>query len=98
MITNITNSVCSSKTDEKMKHLRQASEADRPMTTLEYLASIGHFLHVTIISHILYLFGLWGRVSRWRSHTHTHTNPRSNKKIPRWDTLDIILKDMLVAK
>ena len=57
-----------SKIDEKTRRklIREASK--RPTATLkelqEFLASTGCVLHVTTISRILHMCGLWGRVAR----------------------------------
>uniref|UniRef100_A0A803K8A0 Transposase Tc1-like domain-containing protein n=1 Tax=Xenopus tropicalis TaxID=8364 RepID=A0A803K8A0_XENTR len=57
-----------SKIDEKTRRKLVREATKRPTATLkelqEYLASTGCVVHVTTISHILHMSGLWGRVVR----------------------------------
>uniref|UniRef100_A0A803JF02 Transposase Tc1-like domain-containing protein n=1 Tax=Xenopus tropicalis TaxID=8364 RepID=A0A803JF02_XENTR len=57
-----------SKIDEKTRRKLVREATKRPTATLkelqEYLASTGCVVHVTTISCILHMSGLWGRVAR----------------------------------
>uniref|UniRef100_A0A803J782 RBR-type E3 ubiquitin transferase n=1 Tax=Xenopus tropicalis TaxID=8364 RepID=A0A803J782_XENTR len=57
-----------SKIDEKTRRKLVREATKRPTATLkelqEYLASTGCVVHVTTISHIFHMSGLWGRVAR----------------------------------
>ncbi len=59
---------CPSKIDENIRRKLFREAAKRPTATLkelqEFLASTGCIVHVTTISHILHMSGLWGRVAR----------------------------------
>ncbi len=59
---------CPSKIDEKMRRKQVREAAKRPTATLkelqEFLARTGCVVHVTTISHIRHMSGLWGRVAR----------------------------------
>uniref|UniRef100_A0AAY5K3N1 Transposase Tc1-like domain-containing protein n=1 Tax=Esox lucius TaxID=8010 RepID=A0AAY5K3N1_ESOLU len=59
-----------SKIYEKMRRKLVREASKRPPATLkelqEFLASTGRILHVTTISRILHMNGLWGRVARWK--------------------------------
>ena len=63
---NWTYSTC--KSDEKTTRKLVREAAKRPTATLnklqEYLANTGRVVHVTTISRILHMSGLWGRVAR----------------------------------
>uniref|UniRef100_A0AAY5KT08 Tc1-like transposase DDE domain-containing protein n=1 Tax=Esox lucius TaxID=8010 RepID=A0AAY5KT08_ESOLU len=72
-----------SKNYEKMRRKLVREASKRPTATLkelqEYLASTGCVLHVTTISHIHHLNGLWGRVAR-RKHFLTKKNLQARLK------------------
>uniref|UniRef100_A0A803JMT1 Transposase Tc1-like domain-containing protein n=1 Tax=Xenopus tropicalis TaxID=8364 RepID=A0A803JMT1_XENTR len=59
---------CPSKIDEKTRRKLVREATKRPTATLkelqQYLASTGCLVHVTTISRILHMSGLWGRVAR----------------------------------
>lgn len=57
------------------------------VTLQELVADTGCVLNLTVVSHILHMFGLWGRVVRWPSlstkekNMHTQLATKSLKSI-----------------
>ncbi len=76
---------CPSKIDEKMRRKLVREAAKRPTATLkelqEFLASTGCVVHMTTISHILQMSGLWGgkkNIQAWLDFAKTHyKSPKS---------------------
>uniref|UniRef100_A0AAY5KIL8 Transposase Tc1-like domain-containing protein n=1 Tax=Esox lucius TaxID=8010 RepID=A0AAY5KIL8_ESOLU len=69
-----------SKINEKTRRKLVREASKRPTATLkelqEFLASTGCVLHVTTISRILHMNGLWGRVARQKPFlTKKHPSP-----------------------
>lgn len=51
---------------------------------LAYLASTGYSLHVTTVSYIIHISGLWCWLAR-RTHSHDKTNKKSGTELPNQD-------------
>ncbi len=103
---------CPSKIDEKMRRKLVREAAKRPTATLkelqEFLASTGCVVHMTTISHILQMSGLWGgkkNIQAWLDFAKTHyKSPKAYGKMcyglmkTRLNFLAIILKGMFGTK
>lgn len=73
----------------KRKLIKKATK--RPTATLKelqkFLAIIGYVNHVTTISHVLHMSGLWGRVGRWKPFLTKNIQAQLNSPKSTWEKL-----------